>query len=122
MWLCVPKFDVFDAMDNHLYRIRSETCCMGCCVKCRRGNGNQGRRRGLFRIPHQIREPVEPYNQIGDADITDLWAGFMRAACTKQETLGVKFPPDVPGQDNFATKATLVGATLLMNTLLYDHE
>jgi hypothetical protein len=65
---------------------------------------------------------VEPYNQIGDADITDLWAGVVREVCTKQETLGVKFPPTQPGRDPFATKATLVGSTILLNTLLYDHE
>lgn len=117
-WLFVPKFDVFDANDQHIYRIRSETCCLGCCVRCRRG----GRRGGGFRVPHSIREPFEPFNQIADADITDLWAGFVRQACTKQETLGVKFPPVREDQDRFAVKATLVGATLLLNTLLYDHE
>lgn len=123
MFPFVPKFDVFDANDQHIYRIRPNTCCFGCCVMCRRaGNRQQGRRRGCFRVPHPIREPVEPYNQIADADIQDLWAGFVRQACTKQETLGVKFPPAQAGQDAFAIKATLIGAAILLNTLIYDHE
>jgi len=128
-YLCVPKFDVFDAQDNHVYRIRSDTCCFGCCVQCRRGNSAQnqgGRRRGLFRVPHQIREPVEPHGKLsgphGEADVTDLWAGWRRQICTKQETLGVKFPHMQEGGDPFAMKATLVGATILLNSLMYDHE
>jgi hypothetical protein len=76
----------------------------------------------LFRVPHLIREPAEPHNQIGDADIVDLWAGFARQVCTKQETLGVKFPPTRPGQEAFAVKSTFIGATILLNSLLYDHE
>lgn len=122
-WLFVPKFDVFDASDQHIFRVRPDTCCFGCCVRCRYFQcGQQGRRRGgRFRMPFQIREPVEPYNQIDDAAITDLWAGFVRQSCTKQETLGVKFPA-CEGVDMDAMRATLVGTTLLMNTLLYDHE
>lgn len=128
MWLFVPKFDVFDADEQHIFRIRPDTCCCGCCVRCRCGRqgqqGQQGqgqRRGGKFRVPFQIREPVEPYNQIADAAITDLWAGFVRTCCTKQETLGVKFPAR-EGVDMDAMKATLVGTTLLLNTLLYDNE
>eukprot|EP00928_Gymnodinium_smaydae_P080719 TRINITY_DN64366_c0_g1_i1.p1 TRINITY_DN64366_c0_g1~~TRINITY_DN64366_c0_g1_i1.p1 ORF type:complete len:313 (+),score=30.75 TRINITY_DN64366_c0_g1_i1:90-941(+) len=120
MWPFVPKFDVFDADDNHLYRVRSDTCCFGCCVRCRMGGQGQ-QRRGRLRVPHKIREPCHPHNQVSDADITDLWAGVVRQICTKQETFMTKFPPS-SGPNSHAERATLVGATLLLNTLMYDHE
>lgn len=126
MCLFVPKFDVFDAQDQHLYRIRSDTCCFGCCVQCKCGGQKGGSRRGRFRVPHHVREPNEPYNKLsgslGEADITDLWSGFVKQVCTKQETLAIKFPAVADANQAFATKATLVGATILLNTLMYDHE
>lgn len=125
-WLCVPKFDVFDANDQRMFRVRSETCCFGCCVAFRCGGQRQGgRRQGRFRVPHQVRHPEPPFDVIPEADITDLWAGLIRQICTKQELLGVKFPAATSlqhGQDVRAAKATLVGTALLLNTLLYDHE
>jgi len=84
----------------------------------RQGSGRQRR----FRIPYQIRAPQEPHEPLADAAITDLWAGFVRDCCTKQEVYGVKFPPLDPGQDPFATKALLVSTTLLINTLFHEHD
>jgi hypothetical protein len=115
-WLCVPKFDVFDANDQRMFRIRSETCCFGCCPACRSGG------HGRFRVPQQVRHPEPPFDTIPEADITDLWEGGRRR-CTKQELLGVRFPhSNQHGQDVRAAKATLVGTALLVKTLLYDHD
>lgn len=122
-WLCVPKFDVFDAQDAHMFRVRSKTCCFGCCKMPAVRQLGGGRRR--LRVPHQVRHPVEPFDEIEGADITDLWAGLVRQCCTKQELLGLRFPAATSlhhGQDIKAAKATLVGTTLLLNTLLYDRE
>jgi len=125
MFLCVPKFDVFDANDQRMFRVRSETCCFGCCTVCNCGQHQGGRGHGRFRIPHQIRHPEAPFEAIAEADITDLWARLMRQCCTKQELLGVKFPTAMSlqhGQDIQKAKAILVGTALLLNTLMYDLE
>lgn len=126
MCIFVPKFDIHLGAGEPAYRIRPDTCCGGFCVKPRLRTGTQGGSRGgRFRVPYLIREGNEPYNQIGDAAITDLWAGFKKECCTKQETFGVRFPRDAEPLDHhnkFARKATFVGATLLINTLMFDHE
>lgn len=127
MCLWVPKYDVFDAAGNLIYKIRSDTCCFGCCVQCRRGNraNGGGRRRGCLRVPFYVREPNEPHNRLqgplGESDITDLWAGWARECCTKQETWGVRFP-EIPADSARARKSTLVGATLLLGMLHFEHE
>merc|ERR1712060_701220 len=105
-----------------IYRIRPDTCCFGLCVKCtcRRTGDSQGRRR--CRVPFQIREPCAPYNQIADAAITDMWAGFVRECCTKQEVYSVKFPPPPGGRDPYTTTGQLVGAALLVNMLMFEGD
>jgi len=113
----VPKFDVVNADDVPVYHVRPDTCCCGCCVRCRCRQPGGGRAR-RFRIPYVIRSPTEPHEPLEDAAISDLWAGVIREACTKREVYGVKFPPSTTS----GMKQVLVGTTLLVNTLMHEHD
>lgn len=117
----VPKLDVVDPSDRAIFRVSPDTCCLGCCVRCtlkRQGGGRQRR----FRIPYLIRSPTEPHEQLGDAAVSDLWAGVVRDCFTKREVYGVKFPEVPAGEDPQAVKSLLVGTTLLINALFHEYE
>jgi hypothetical protein len=115
--LFIPKFDVFDANDQHVYRVRPDVC-LGCCVKCNFG-GPKGK---CCRVPFPIREPKEPYNQIGNAVIGDLWAGIKHECCTKRNIYEIIYPPEVVTMNNQAMKATLIGAGLLVDITTFEQE
>ena len=72
----VPKFAVNDPSGKEILRARSDVCCGGCCVKC--VFGQQGGR--CCAIPFKLRDPatLEP---VGDAELTELWAGMKKACC-----------------------------------------
>lgn len=94
----VPQLDVVDAGGTRIFRVAPDSCCCGCCIRCRcqrRGDQSGGGRRRRFRVPHYIRSPEEPHEKLGDAAITDLWAGVIRDCFTKREVYSLKFP-DVP--------------------------
>mmetsp|Transcript_17413 Transcript_17413/g.37878 ORF Transcript_17413/g.37878 Transcript_17413/m.37878 type:complete len:291 (-) Transcript_17413:420-1292(-) len=114
-FLCVPKFKVEDANGQPWYRIRSDTCCFGCCVRCKCG-GAKGK---MCRIPFFIRDPHthEPLDG-SEAMITDLWAGFAHECCHRRNMYGLKFPSHATPQQ----KATLVGAALLMDLALFEQD
>eukprot|EP00746_Dinoflagellata_sp_MGD_P166950 gnl/MRDRNA2_/MRDRNA2_97202_c0_seq1.p1 gnl/MRDRNA2_/MRDRNA2_97202_c0~~gnl/MRDRNA2_/MRDRNA2_97202_c0_seq1.p1 ORF type:complete len:307 (+),score=48.82 gnl/MRDRNA2_/MRDRNA2_97202_c0_seq1:106-1026(+) len=117
MCLFIPKFDVFDANDQHVYRVRPEVC-LGCCPKCNFG-GAKGK---CMRIPFPIREPKEPYNQIKGAVIGDLWAGVKHECCTKKNLYELKYPPEVVATNNQAMKATLFGTALLVDITTFEQD
>lgn len=113
--LCVPKYDLFDKNGTHVYRVRPDTCLGGVCVRCRFGGGRKGK---CFRIPFPIRQPSEPYNQIGDAAISDLWAGMKAEFCTNREMYEIKFPGDATD----AIKKTIIGMALLVDITLNEQD
>jgi len=115
----VPKYELTDASGAAVYRVRPETCVGGLCVKCRCGGGTKGK---CFRIPFPIREPVEPFNAVGDAAITDLWAGMKHEMCTNREMYSVKFPVAQGGKNMEDIKKTLIGMTLLIDITLNEQD
>jgi len=118
--LFVPKYDLFDRNGNHIYRVRSETCVGGMCMKCRCNSG--GGKGKCFRVPFLIREPTAPFKQIDDAQITDLWAGGLHECCTNREMYAVKFPATMSPQDADALKKTLIGMTLLLDLTINEQD
>lgn len=79
--------------------VRPDTCCLGCCVRCRCG-GKKGK---CLCVPFLIRSPKAPFNHVGDAIIGDLWAGLAHECCTKKNMYDIKFPTDGLMQKNPAT-------------------
>lgn len=116
----VPKYEVSDASGNVVHRVRPETCVGGLCIRCRCGGGTKGK---CFRIPFPIRQPNPPYDQIGDAAITDLWAGMKHECCTNREMYSLKFPAKGSNDPKVeAIKKTLVGMTLLIDITLNEQD
>lgn len=131
--LCIPKFDVLDANEQRVARIRPDVCCCGCCMRCRTqpagaAQQGQGRRRKRLRVPFVVRKPEEPWDPIqtptGNAAITDLWTGLANECCTKKDVFTITFPPEqhFMGNDSTAMKKLLVGSTLLVQMLMYEHH
>lgn len=115
--LFVPKYDVFDKNNAHVYRIRPDTCICGMCVKCRCGGGTKGK---CFRIPFPIRKPEPPFDSIGDAGITDLWAGMKHECCTNREMYSIRFPKG--GNNAEDMKKVLIGSALLVDITLNEQD
>lgn len=123
MCIFIPKYDLFDCKGDHIYRLRSEVCCCGMCVKCRCCEKNSGGGKGkCFRVPFLIREPTAPFNPIGDGAITDLWAGSFHECCNNREMYAIKFPPNMNPQDADAIKKTLIGMTLLLDITINEQD
>ncbi|CAE7351270.1 Plscr3 [Symbiodinium sp. CCMP2592] len=113
----VPKYDVFDKKGVPMYRVRPDTCVGGLCVQCRCGGGTKGK---CFRIPFPIREPMPPYRPVGDAAITDLWAGMKHECCTNREMYQVKFPQNM--KDAETVRKLIMATTLLIDITLNEQD
>jgi hypothetical protein len=111
--LFVPKFTVSDSEGTVHYLLRPDTCICGLCVLCKCG-GAKGK---CCRVPFPIRDP-HTRAKLGDAEVTDLWAGFKNECCTRKNIYAVKFPAGA----TTALKATLIGATLLMDISLFEQD
>jgi len=120
--LFVPKFKVEDPEGNKVFRIRTDTCCGGCCVRC--VCGQKGGR--CCAIPFYIQDPSPPHgvlpaHDFGDgtpqAEVTMLWPGMAKSCCQRQN-YALKFPagatPDM--------KATLMGFTLLLDMTMFEQQ
>lgn len=111
--LFVPKFDIYDGSGKWTYRLASDVCCLGCCVRCRCG-GKGGK---CLHVPFLVRKPEPPFEKVGDGSIEDLWAGMAKECCTKKDVYSVKFP-----SDDVAMKKTMIGATLLLDLVVSEQD
>ena len=111
--LFVPKFGVYDAQGIEVYRVRPDTWFCGCCIRPRCG-GPKGK---CCRVPFLIRDP-STMEQIEDAAIVDLWAGFKNEFCTKKNIYALKWPSDTKRE----MRATLIGTTLLLDMAFYEQD
>mmetsp|Transcript_23935 Transcript_23935/g.65228 ORF Transcript_23935/g.65228 Transcript_23935/m.65228 type:complete len:278 (-) Transcript_23935:226-1059(-) len=114
----VPKYDLLDKNGNRIYRVRPDTCVGGTCVKCK-CDGKKGK---CCRVPFLVRKPEPPFEQVGDAAITDLWAGMKAECCTQREMYQVKFPEDLSQQNPEDVKKTLIGMTLLVDLTVNEQD
>lgn len=108
----VCKFAVENANGDRRYYIYPDTMCCGLCVKC----NCEGEGAKCCTIPYYIRRL--DYSKVDDAKIVDLWAGFKKEACTRQNHYQVKFPQ----QADLATRATLQGAALMLDLIVFEQN
>ena len=90
-YCCVPKWRVEDAAGNVQYKIRSDTCCLGCCVSCQ----CKQKGRSCFKVQFQLRDP-KTNDKIPEAYVQDLWAGWQKECCTRQNYYSLRFPLPPP--------------------------
>jgi len=114
MCLFVPKFQVLEADTKTVaYLVRPDTCVGGICVQCK-CDGVRGK---CCRVPYYIRHP-STREKYGDAQISDLFAGFKNECCTKRNIYSVKYPDMATP----AHKATLLATSLLIDIALVEQE
>mmetsp|Transcript_33603 Transcript_33603/g.78546 ORF Transcript_33603/g.78546 Transcript_33603/m.78546 type:complete len:285 (-) Transcript_33603:65-919(-) len=123
-WFCespfVPRYIITNKRGEEMYHVRPDTCCAGLCIKCKCG-GKGGK---CCRVPYPIREPRHPYKPIGDAAITDVWAGLQNECCTQREMYQVKFPQGLAQspQDEQDMRKVIVGTTLLIDLTMAEQN
>jgi hypothetical protein len=116
MFCFVPKFAIYQGADakdvkaQPKYILMPETCLGGCCIK-----PNFGKKAKRCNIPFVIRDP-NTRQPITGGEVRDLWAGWKKECCTKQNMYGIKYPD---GAD-LALKATMMGAAMLVDLVVYE--
>lgn len=122
----VPKYDVFDASGEQLYRLRPDTCVGGLCVQCR-CDGGKGK---CCRVPYLLRHPEthEPIasgaaaeTPAGDAIqamVDVLWTGWKSECCTTKNAYHVAFPANATAQE----KAVVMGSALLADVTMFEQN
>lgn len=115
----IPKFDVFDAKGDKIYRLRPETCVAGLCIKCAVG-GPKGK---CCRVPFIVRdpntfEPLKGKKGVERAQVTQLWAGLKNACCTQRDVYHEVFPDSA----STAEKLTLIGSSILLDIVFVEQD
>ena len=116
--LFIPKFGIYDAHGNPQYLLRPNTCCCGCCIRCK--CCEKGAR--CCQVPYYFRdyhtkENVEPDDD--EVSVRDLWAGIASEACTRKNLYTVKYPSSCK---DAATKAVVQGAVLLLEMTMVEQN
>ena len=118
--LFVPKFIIKDAAGQIQYLVRPNTCCAGCCIKCKCG----GKGSRCCTVPFMIRDPTTklplesttPSLPGGEkAEILKLWAGMAKECCGRNN-YAIRFPASAPRE----LRATLMGSAILMDITLFE--
>jgi hypothetical protein len=125
IFLCVPKFGVYNAAGEQTYLVKPDTCCGGCIPKC--GCGGKGSK--LMYVPFFIRNP-----ETGDAlpasaklatsgdetkaQIKKVWSGFKKECCSDADNFQVLFPEGIDSK----TKANLLGTNVLIDFTFFESQ
>uniref|UniRef100_A0A0G4HS54 Phospholipid scramblase n=1 Tax=Chromera velia CCMP2878 TaxID=1169474 RepID=A0A0G4HS54_9ALVE len=113
--LYVPKYSVKDSTGKEVYRIRPDTCCLGCCVKCKCGGKTSSSK--CCSVPFYVRDPLTMEKVGGDGEaITEGWSGWKKECCQRKGLYFHKFP-------NSATedaKALLLASALLIDISVFE--
>eukprot|EP01062_Namystynia_karyoxenos_P073398 TRINITY_DN701_c0_g1_i5.p1 TRINITY_DN701_c0_g1~~TRINITY_DN701_c0_g1_i5.p1 ORF type:complete len:332 (+),score=112.66 TRINITY_DN701_c0_g1_i5:104-997(+) len=116
MYCCVPKWKVYDASRQLQYLVRPDTCCCGCCIRCR----CTGKKGACLYEPMVLRDPntLAPImaNDGNPASVVKVWSGMKKECLSEADNFAVLYPP---GAD-LATKANLLGLTFLIDFTWYE--
>lgn len=119
--VCVPTVEVHSAAT--VYHLRPDTCLYGMCVRCtcdRPGQRTACWMQTPFHLFHAD-SGLRVACQRGDAavaDMRDMQEVFSVKGCGHQHVYHTKFPLDAPA----AMKATLTGATLLVDLTTFEQD
>jgi len=102
-----------------IYKIRPETCCIGCCIKPRCGGGR------MCTIPFYLWDAKNPDQKVlvggkeeSPAMIEKVWAGLAKECCTTADTFAIVFPDDIKPE----RKMGLLGATFLLDFVVFERQ
>eukprot|EP01062_Namystynia_karyoxenos_P000523 TRINITY_DN10189_c0_g1_i2.p1 TRINITY_DN10189_c0_g1~~TRINITY_DN10189_c0_g1_i2.p1 ORF type:complete len:340 (+),score=89.43 TRINITY_DN10189_c0_g1_i2:90-1022(+) len=124
---CVPKWLVYDSRRSLRYMVRPDTCCCGCCVRCRCGEGKKG---SCFYEPMVLRDPATrapvPVDGVPDgrggqvttqqAAVTKVWSGVKKECLSEADNFAVLYPAGIDD----AMRANLLGLTFLVDFCWYE--
>jgi len=113
MCLYVPKF-MYSEGGTDIYKIRPETCCMGCCIVCKCAKGKPS-------IPFYFWDPATDEKIPGASPgqepvIEKVWAGMKKECCSTADNFVVMFPPGCDAK----RKAGLIGSTMLVDFVFFE--
>jgi len=113
--LYVPKF-MYSENGEDIYKVRPETCCMGCCVNCKCGGKN-----GCVQVPFYFWDPKTEEKIMGNGEgqepqILKVFGGLKKECCSTADTFAVFFPPGITAE----RKAGLLGMTMLVDFVWFE--
>lgn len=111
MWFCVPSFSIYDKNDTKTHVLHMPTCCGGMCVNvCADGICTK------CRIPFNVYKADNDVEGQSVGSITKVWGGLGKEIFTDADTFEAIFPTDATPE----CKASLVGATFMINQLFFE--
>lgn len=111
-WCCIPTYTVFGQDSSPKYHIHMPTCCCGMCVNVCAGGCCS------CKVPFYIYDAKEDVEGKEKGKIVKLWGGLVKELITEADTFTLEFPSDADAE----MKATLVGATLMINQLYFENQ
>eukprot|EP00933_Yihiella_yeosuensis_P038210 TRINITY_DN3215_c0_g1_i1.p1 TRINITY_DN3215_c0_g1~~TRINITY_DN3215_c0_g1_i1.p1 ORF type:complete len:320 (-),score=78.94 TRINITY_DN3215_c0_g1_i1:730-1614(-) len=113
--LYVPKF-TYSEGGKLVYKIRPETCCMGCCVVFTCGkNGCQVP--FYFHNPETMEQITTPGSE-EPPQIRKVWAGMKKECCSTADTFALFYPNGITPE----RKAALLGMTFLIDFTVFERQ
>jgi hypothetical protein len=109
--VCVPKFHVNAANDDHIYTISQPTCLFGLFVHCFAEGFNCRQPFYLFKKDEQHHVKG---NQVGR--IVKVWSGCLQEMCSDADNFEIEFPV----QESTEGKSRILGSTFLINQVKYE--
>jgi len=117
---CVPSFTITDAKGDAKYKVHQPTCLGGMCVNCCTEGCICGR--GMCKMPFWIFDINQEKTDGGDAvhigKILKKPKSLMTEAFTEANAFEATFPNDA----DIAAKATLIGASVYINSVFFEEE
>mmetsp|Transcript_5587 Transcript_5587/g.11374 ORF Transcript_5587/g.11374 Transcript_5587/m.11374 type:complete len:283 (-) Transcript_5587:162-1010(-) len=116
-YCCVSKFAYLED-GQEVYRLKPDTCCFGCCPKCKCGGGRRPA------IPYFFYDANNDRITDGEGDddrqpqIRKVYTGMAKECCTTADTFAVFFPRDA----DVKRKAGLLGLTFLLDFTVFERQ
>lgn len=113
--LYVPKL-MYSEDGKDIYKLRPQTCCMGCCPSC--SCGKNGCRLPFYFWDPETGERIKGGDDNNEPQILKVWAGMKKECCSTADTFAVFFPRDCTPE----RKAGILGMTFLIDFTVFERQ